>query len=139
MAASDVAVCSDDCKFSFSEVKLGLLPGTISQFVIPKIGAGHARSLFATGEIFGAEKALRIGLVHEVVGEDSLDAMVDAKVGSVLASGPLAVAAAKRLVHESPLSMEESARRLAAARASDEGKEGVAAFLDKRKASWVPE
>lgn len=137
VAASDVAISSEDCRFSFSEVKLGLLPGTISQFVIPKIGAGHARALFSTGEVFGSDKALRIGLVHEVCAEAELDAMVDAKLQHVLAAGPNAVASSKRLVLESPIPPEESARRLAAARASGEGKEGVAAFLEKRKASFV--
>lgn len=139
VAASDVAVCSDDCRFSFSEVKLGLLPGTISQFVIPKIGAGHARALFSTGEVFGADKALRIGLVHEIGTFASLDGLVAEKLQHVLASGPLAVAASKRIVLDSPISPEESARRLAHARASEEGKEGVAAFLEKRKARFVAE
>lgn len=137
VAAADVAICSEDCRFSFSEVKLGLLPGTISQFVIPKIGAGHARALFSTGEVFGAEKALRIGLVHEVGSEADLDSLVDEKLKHVLASGPEAAASAKRLVLDSPITPEESARRLAAARSSAEGREGVAAFLDKRSASFV--
>ncbi|HZH97835.1 MAG TPA: enoyl-CoA hydratase-related protein [Fimbriimonadaceae bacterium] len=139
VAASDVAVCAEDARFSFSEVKLGLLPGTISPFVIPKIGAGHARALFSTGEIFGAEKAQRIGLVHEVGAADDLDRLVDEKLTSILLSGPKACAEAKQLVLDAPLSPEESARRLARARAGEEGKEGVAAFLEKRKASFVSE
>lgn len=137
VAASDVAVCADDSLFSFSEVKLGLLPGTISTYVVPKIGAGHARSLFATGEVFGAEKALRIGLVHDVAPVADLDALVDQKLRAVLSAGPLAVAQAKRLVLDYPQTMEETARRLAAARASAEGKEGVGAFLERRKANFV--
>ena len=137
VAASDVAVCADDSLFSFSEVKLGLLPGTISTYVVPKIGAGHARSLFATGEVFGAEKALRIGLVHDVAPVADLDALVDQKLRAVLSAGPLAVAQAKRLVFDYPQTMEETARRLAAARASAEGKEGVGAFLERRKANFV--
>lgn len=135
VASCDVAVCSPDALFAFSEVRLGLIPGTISSYVIPKIGSGHARSLFATGETFGAEKALRIGLVHDVV--EDLDALVDEKLKSVLAAGPRAVADAKKLVLDFPLPAEECARRLARARASDEGKEGVAAFLERRKASFV--
>lgn len=135
VASCDIAVCSPDALFAFSEVKLGLIPGTISSYVIPKIGAGHARALFATGEAFGAEKALRIGLVHEV--GDDLDALVDAKLKAILAAGPKAVADAKRIVLDFPLPAEECARRLAKARASDEGKEGVAAFLERRKASFV--
>lgn len=139
VAASDVAVAASDALFSFSEVKLGLIPGTISTYVIPKIGAGHARALFATGEAFSAEKALRIGLVHEISAVDGLDDLIEAKLKAVLAAGPKAVAEAKRLVFDYPLSREESARRLAAARAGDEGKEGVSAFLDRRKASYVVE
>lgn len=136
VAASDVAVASDDATFAFSEVRLGLIPGTISSYVIPKIGEGHARALFATGEAFGSEKALRIGLVHEVAGMDSIDSVVKEKVKQVLTVGPKAVIEAKRLALEFPLSPEECARRLAAARAGDEGKEGVAAFLEKRKAGF---
>jgi methylglutaconyl-CoA hydratase len=139
VAASDIAVSADDCRFSFSEVKLGLLPGTISPYVIPKIGAGHARALFASGELFGAEKAVRIGLIHDAAPADQLDALVEEKVASVLLAGPQAAAASKRLVLDAPLSIEESARRLAQARAGDEGREGVAAFLEKRKPSWAPE
>lgn len=138
VAASDLAVCETETQFAFSEVRLGLLPATISSFVIPKIGAGHARALFSTGEAFGSERALRIGLVHEVAGADSLDAAVEAKVQAVLASGPDACARAKRIAAEPPLSIERAAEILAEARASDEGREGVAAFLEKRPARWVP-
>lgn len=137
VAAADIAVASDDSKFAFSEVKLGLIPATISPFVIPKIGAGHARALFVSGEPFSAEHALRIGLVHDVVPREELDAAVDRKLKHILASGPEAVHHAKLLVKDHPLGLDESARRLADARASREGKEGVAAFLEKRKASFA--
>lgn len=136
VAACDVAIASPETLFAFSEVRLGLIAGTISPFVIPKIGAGHARALFATGEAFGADRALRIGLVHEV---GDLDELVAAKVKQVLSVGPKAVTESKRLVHDYPQTPEECARRLARARADDEGKEGVAAFLEKRKASFVVE
>jgi len=139
VAACDVAVAAEDALFSFSEVRLGLIPGTISTYVIPKIGAGHARALFATGEAFGAEKALRIGLVHDIGPVEGLDALVDAKLKAVLAAGPLAVAQAKRVVFDSPLTPEEAARRLVATRSGAEAKEGVAAFLERRKASFVVE
>lgn len=139
VAAADVAVCEPECKFAFSEVRLGLLPATISPIVIPKIGAGHARALFSTGEAFGAERALRIGLVHEVVPFSDLDAAVEAKVSTVLAAGPNAAAQAKRIALAPPMSLEEAARVLAKARSSEEGREGVAAFLEKRKAKWVGE
>lgn len=139
VAASDIAVASDDATFAFSEVRLGLIPGTISGYVIPKIGAGHARALFVTGEAFGAEKALRIGLVHEVGPAAELDNLVQAKIKSTLAVGPKAIIEAKRLVLEAPLPPEECARRLAKKRSSEEGKEGVAAFLEKRKANFYLE
>jgi enoyl-CoA hydratase/carnithine racemase len=134
VAAADVAIAAPDALFAFSEVRLGLIPGTISLYVIPKIGAGHSRALFATGEAFDAERALRIGLVHEV---GDIEELVQAKVKQALSVGPRGVRESKRLVRDFPLSAEESARRLAAARASDEGKEGLTAFLEKRKASFV--
>ena len=137
VAAADIAVASDDSKFAFSEVKLGLIPGTISPFVIPKIGAGHARALFTTGEPFSAQHAFHIGLVHEVVTREQLDEAVSRKLKHIFASGPEAVHQAKRLVKDHPLSLDDAARRLADARAGREGKEGVAAFLEKRKASFV--
>jgi methylglutaconyl-CoA hydratase len=138
VAAADVAVASADAKFAFSEVKLGLIPATIGPFVISKIGAGHARALFTTGEPFSAEKALRIGLVHEVVpAVTDLDAEIDKKVRAVLASSPAAIAAVKGFIGHGDFSLDECARRLARARASSEGREGVAAFLEKRKASFV--
>lgn len=137
VAASDIALATPETKFAFSEVRLGLIPGTISAFVIPKIGAGHARALFATGEAFDAAKAHQIGLVHEVGDEATLDAAINAKLDAILAAGPQSVFEAKRLALEYPLPMAECARRLAMARAGAEGKEGVAAFLDKRKASYV--
>jgi enoyl-CoA hydratase/carnithine racemase len=137
VAAADIAIASDDSKFAFSEVKLGLIPATISPFVIPKIGAGHARALFATGEPFSADHALRIGLIHEVVNREGLDEAVDRKLKHIFSAGPEAVHQAKRLVRDHPLSLDDAARRLADARAGKEGKEGVAAFLEKRKASFV--
>jgi enoyl-CoA hydratase/carnithine racemase len=137
VAAADVAVASDSALFAFSEVRLGLIPATIAPFVISKIGAGHARALFTTGEAFKAERALRIGLVHEVSDETGLDDAVNAKLKAILAAGPKAVVGARRLVLDDVDSPEETARRLADARADDEGKEGVAAFLEKRPAAWV--
>lgn len=139
VAAADVAVAEENTLFAFSEVKLGLIPATISGFVIPKIGAGNARWLFSTGEAFDAQVALRIGLVHEVTNIVDLDAAVERKVQSVLKCGPAAVATAKRMCVEGPFPLDQNARLLAAARAGDEGKEGVAAFLEKRAASFVVE
>ena len=107
--------------------------------MIPKIGHGHARHLFTTGEVFDADHAVNIGLVHYAVPPAQLDEEVEKRVKMVLGNGPDAVASAKRVAVHGPYTSEESARLLAKARASEEGKEGVAAFLDKRKASFVEE
>lgn len=137
VAAADIAVAAEGTRFSFSEVRLGLIPATISAFVVPKIGAGHARALFATGETFDAHHAVQIGLVHLVAPREHLDGILDSKIDHVLNAGPEAIFHAKRLALEAPLSLEECARRLAQARAGKEGTEGVAAFLEKRKASFA--
>ncbi|MCW5936098.1 MAG: enoyl-CoA hydratase/isomerase family protein [Fimbriimonadaceae bacterium] len=141
VAAADVAVAAEGTLFAFSEVRLGLVPATISKFVVPKIGAGHARALFTTGEAFDAERALRIGLVHHVAGLDEIDARVEEVVKTTLKNGPRAVAQAKRLAQQlgEAVEMAPLARMLAEARAGEEGREGVAAFLDKRPASFVAE
>jgi methylglutaconyl-CoA hydratase len=132
VACADIAVAAPDAVFGFSEVKLGIIPAVISPFVLPKIGA-HARRYFLTGERFGAETALRIGLVHELSGD--LDAAVDAVVADLLTAGPEAVRAAKRLVRERPEG-EQTAQIAAGLRAGDEGQEGLRAFLEKRTAGW---
>lgn len=137
VAASDIAVSADDAKFAFSEVKLGLIPSTISPFVISKIGRGNARALFTTGEPFDAQTALRIGLIHEVGNIADLDGIVDRKLKHILSSGPEAIRQAKKLIMDGEIGLDECAKRLARIRASKEGKEGVAAFLDKRKATFV--
>jgi enoyl-CoA hydratase/carnithine racemase len=137
VAAADVAVAASDTLFAFSEVRLGVIPATISTVVTPKIGAGHARALYTTGETFGADRALQIGLIHESVPPGELDGAVEAKVKSVLSAGPQAVAASKALALDHPLDLEEAARRLAGTRAGAEAREGIDAFLDKRKASFV--
>lgn len=139
VAAADVAIAGTDAKFSFSEVKIGLAPATISFLVIPKIGPGHARALFTTGQVFGPSRAKEIGLVHEAVPTAELDATVELRVAELLKCAPAAVAAAKRIALGSLMSMEAGAGLLAELRASDEGKEGVAAFLEKRPAAYVIE
>ena len=133
VAASDIAIASRDALFAFSEVKLGIIPAVISPFALAKIGAGAARRYFVTGERLDAETALRIGLVHEVV--DDLDAAVDRVVGELLSAGPQAARWAKRLVRERP-DGPETARWIAERRASDEGQEGLRAFLEKRPPEW---
>ena len=139
VACCDVAISTEDAKFGFTEVKLGLIPATISPFVIDRIGKGHSRALFATGEIFTAERALHIGLVHEVVPSREREATVNQKIRGILSAGPNAIIGAKRLVLDAPLSAEETAKRLAEARASDEGQAGISAFLAKSKAPFVAE
>ena len=132
-AAVDVAIAAEDAVFGFSEVKLGIIPAVISPFVLPKIGEGAARRYFVTGERFDAQAALRIGLVSEVA--DDLDGAVDRVVGELLTSGPQAAREATRLVRTHPRG-EETAQWAARMRASDEGQEGLRAFLERRKADW---
>ena len=133
VAASDVAIAAQNTQFAFSEVKLGIIPAVISPFALAKIGVGHARRYFVTGERFDATTALRIGLVSEVA--EDLDAAVERVVGELLSAGLQAARWAKRLVRERP-DGPETARWIAERRTSDEGQEGLAAFLDKRKPSW---
>jgi methylglutaconyl-CoA hydratase len=133
VAASDIVVASPDAVFAFSEVKLGIIPAVISPFALGKIGPGAARRYFVTGERFDAETALRIGLVHEVA--DDLDEAVARIVAEILGAGPEATRAAKRLVLDRP-DGAETARRIAERRASEEGQEGLRAFLDKRPPAW---
>jgi methylglutaconyl-CoA hydratase len=142
VACCDIAVAVDSARFGFSEVKLGLIPAVIAQYVVPKIGVSHARALFVSGERFTAERAFEIGLVHAVVGVEGLDATVASLAKRLLSSGPAAVGAAKRLVDAVWALDRDAARRyvveaIAAARTSAEGQEGLRAFLEKRKPSWV--
>jgi len=133
VAAADIAVAAPDAVFAFSEVKLGIIPSVISPFALAKIGPAAARRYFLTGERFDALTALRIGLVHELA--EDLDAAVDRVVAELLSAGPQAARWAKRLVRERP-DGPETARWIAERRASDEGQEGLRAFLEKRPAAW---
>ncbi len=133
VACSDIALASPDALFAFSEVKLGIVPAVISPFALAKIGSGHARRWFVTGERFGADVALRIGLVSEVA--DDLDAAVDRVVAELLSAGPSAARAAKELAR-GPQTAQQTAERIAAHRASDEGQHGLRAFLEKRAPTW---
>lgn len=137
VACCDIAIATEDTKFAFSEVKLGLIPATISPFVIDKIGRGHSRALFATGEVFGSAHAFHIGLVHEIVSSRDRESAINRRLRAVLSAGPNAVKGAKDLVLDSPLTIEETARRLASTRASAEGIAGISAFLEKRPAPFV--
>jgi methylglutaconyl-CoA hydratase len=133
VACADIAVAAPDAVFAFSEVKLGIIPAVISPFALAKIGPSAARRYFLTGERFDAESALRIGLVHEVAPE--LDAAVERIAGELLSAGPKAARWAKRLVQERP-GGPETARWIAERRTSEEGQEGLRAFLDKRPPAW---
>lgn len=141
-AVSDLVIAEAGAKFGFTEVRLGILPAVISPFVIAKIGESHARALFPSGKRFDATRALRIGLVHEVVeGEPALDAAVEAAVADLMAAGPTAARAAKQIVREVRGLPHEStrwhtARRIATQRTSPEGQEGLRAFLEKREPAW---
>ncbi len=134
---ADAVVAADDAVFAFSEVKLGIIPAVISPFALARIGPGAARRYFVTGERFDAAVALRIGLVHEVVARDELDAAVDRIVAEILSAGPEATRHAKRLVLDAPLDGLETARRIAERRTSDEGQNGLHAFLERQKPGWT--
>lgn len=142
IAASDIAISADSAKFMLSEVRLGLIPAVISPYVIGAIGARQARRYFLTGERFDAAEARRIGLVHAVVSGESLDATVNALLADLAKCGPSAVAAAKALVADvagreiDAAVRDDTAARIADLRAGAEGREGVAAFLDKRRPAW---
>ncbi len=144
VSVTDVAVADSEARFAFSEVRLGIAPATISPFVVRKVGASHARSLFLTGERFDAERAQEIGLVHSVVSRDGLDAAVEEKVGELLQGGPVAQATMKALLRrlETTEPMEApglTARVVSELRTGEEGQEGLAAFLEKREPRWRTE
>lgn len=145
VACCDMAVATERAKFSLSEVRLGLIPAVISPYVIAAMGERAARRYFLTAERFDAAEALRLGLLHAVVSEDGLESRVEALVEELLKGGPQAQAAAKSLifaVSRQPTSeavIEDTARRITATRASEEGKEGLNAFLNKRAPSWISE
>jgi methylglutaconyl-CoA hydratase len=141
VATCDIAVAASDARFSLSEVKLGLVPACISPYVIRKAGEGACREFMLTGERLTAEKAMRLGLVNEVVEPAELDNAVLGIVERLISSGPTAIAICKELLRKVPaMSLEEAKRMTAEAianlRGSDEGQEGMRAFLEKRKPRW---
>jgi len=143
VAACDMVVAADGANFCLSEVKIGLIPATISPYVIRAMGARAAQRYFLTAERFSAAEALRIGFVHEVAAPDALDARVDAIVKNLLAASPAAVRACKRLVADvagreiDDALIAQTVQGIADVRVSDEGKEGVRSFLEKRKPNWL--
>jgi len=141
-AVCDVLVAAEGAQFCLSEARLGLLPATIGPYVVRALGEQAARRYFTTAERFDAARAHALGFVHELVTADALDARVDEIVAALVANGPEAVKACKRLVQDvagrpiDAVLRAETARRIADIRASDEGREGVQAFLNKREPAW---
>ncbi|MCZ6873773.1 MAG: enoyl-CoA hydratase-related protein [bacterium] len=141
VAAADIAVSIESAKFSFSEVRLGLIPAMISVVVLPKIGSSQAMRLFLTGERFTAAAARDYGLLHRVVAADTLIEAVQEEVDAIAAGGPLAVAEAKKLIRTvAHLPMDEAfayaEEKINMMFRSEEAAEGMAAFADKRKPEW---
>ena len=145
LAACDIAVASQDAEFCLSEVKLGLIPATISPYVLAAMGERAAQRYFLTAERFSAAEAYRIGLVQELTLPGEIDATINEILGHLVTAGPVSLAATKdliRAVARKPLDAKliaDTATRIAKARASDEGREGVRSFLEKRKPAWHPE
>ena len=143
VAACDMAVAVEGARFAFSEVKLGLIPATIAPYVIEAVGARRARQLFLTANIFDADYAAHAGIIDMVLPEGSMDEFVSMLTDSLTQNAPGAMGEAKRLVNDLVGEsidrglMEDTARRIAKARVSKEGQEGVLAFLEKRSPSWA--
>lgn len=143
VACCDIALATENASFCLSEVKLGLIPAVISPYVAAAIGSRATRRYFITAERFDAAEAHRLGLVHEVVPADALMARAEQLSGLLLRNGPQAMASVKALVAEVALSyldddlIADTAERIAETRASDEGREGLSAYLEKRKPNWI--
>jgi methylglutaconyl-CoA hydratase len=148
VACCDIAIASDNAVFCLSEVRLGLIPAVISPYVIAAIGERQARRYFLTAEKFNASKALSLGLVHEVVDTQALDSRLGEMIEAILSGGPQAQKAAKHLVfsiskgrvsqsEQNDDLIEETVKGIAAIRATDEAREGLSAFLEKRRPKWV--
>ncbi len=141
VAVCDIVIAARDARFGLSEVKLGILPAVISPYVIAKIGQSHARALFLTGERFDAERALRIGLIHRIVEVAALDGAVQETIAELRSSGPGAARECKKLIaqvaaHDLLDAVPYTIEAIAARRVSEEGQQGMKAFLEKRKAPW---
>ncbi len=145
VAVCDVAVAAFNASFCLSETRLGLIPATIGPYVVRAMGEQAARRYFLTAEKFDASEAFRVGLVHEIAPPDEIDAKVNAILGAIMTTSGQAVSAAKQLVRDvagraiDDALVADTAERIAQIRASDDGREGIAAFLGKRKARWVAE
>ncbi|RFU44800.1 enoyl-CoA hydratase/isomerase family protein [Paraburkholderia sp. DHOC27] len=142
LCACDIVVAADTARFCLSEARLGLIPATIAPYVIRALGEQAARRYFITAELFDCATALRLGLVSEAVSEDKLDATIEQLTATLCANGPQAVRACKQLVQDlasrelDEALIDDTAARIARVRASAEGREGVASFLEKRPPAW---
>ncbi|MET0517609.1 MAG: enoyl-CoA hydratase-related protein, partial [Burkholderiaceae bacterium] len=143
VSVCDMVVAVDTAGFCLSEAKLGLLPATIGPYVVRALGEQASRRYFVTAERFSAQEAHRLGLVHELATVETLDEKVAALSAAIAANGPAAVRACKKLVQDvahagiTPALRDDTARRIADIRASAEGREGVASFLNKGRPSWL--
>jgi methylglutaconyl-CoA hydratase len=141
VAVCDIAVAASSAKFSFSEVKIGLIPACISPYVVKKCGEGRCREFFLTGERLIAERVQSAGLVNKVAAMEELDDTVNGYVSQLLSSGPQAIRQCKDLLRKVPLMSYDEVKKytaevIAQIRISDEGQEGMLAFLEKRKPKW---
>ncbi len=147
IAACDITIAADHAHFGLTEVRLGLVPAVISPYVIRRIGETQARRYFLSAERFDSQQACEIGLLQQAVGTEQLDSAVEDVIRQVLSGGPKAVIHAKQLVFDiaghdvdaQKATDEYTARLIAGLRVSDEGQEGLAAFLEKRKPGWIEE
>ena len=142
VAVTDIAIAADTAIFSFSEVKIGVVPACISPYVVKRVGEGRAREFFLTGERLTSARALEAGLINRSVAPDQLEAEVDKMVQQILSSGPDAIGVCKELLHRiADMDMDAcekyTAEVIANLRKSPEGQEGMDAFLNKRKPKWV--
>ena len=145
IACADIAIGATSAKFALTEVRLGIVPAAISPYVVAAIGSRQARRLFLTAAPFAAAEAQELGLLHLTTSAEQLDPLVTEQVDHLLRGGPAALRAAKQLVrrvahfHDREVLGDETARLLARLRVSPEGKEGLSAFLERRKSSWTPD
>ncbi len=143
IACCDIAIASEKAMFRFSEVKIGIIPATVSPYVVAAIGERAARRYFQTAERFDSKEAHRIGLIHRVVEHESLDEACNAMIENLLSNSPAAVVEAKSLVFRVARGeidqemIDDTSVRIASIRISDEGQEGLTAFLEKRKPNWI--
>jgi len=144
VACCDIAIAAQDATFALSEAKLGLIPATVGPYVVAAIGARQARRYFLSAERFSAAEALRIGLVHDVVPGDAIDLRLDTLIDALLVAGPRAQAESKALIRSvaarriDDAVIADTVEWIAGVRASPEGREGVAAFLERRRPAWLP-